>query len=299
MSRPAVLAGSLSKNQGTMQVSFLCTQSYPLTNFITEDKCESYGTLSANRKPVNPLSSSISTSSSGSPSEFSPTICPDPRRASHSRRQPEGYIPRPPNAFFIFRSQFWAKEKLKEYPIDRNHRNISRIASHCWNGLGNEEKAQYQALAKQRKQLHKLKYPNYKYTPASSLGKVEKKKLKEFNEGDVEEKERCRKVAALIMDGFSSSDIQEVMMVNKKLPISYSRASQPAPSSYRRAFNTSLPAAPSNAPASGDWQLDRLQGNPLNTFFSEEFVPTDEIPHLDLSAPKDEQVMSLPVYLSL
>ena len=223
-------------------------------------------------------------------------MCSEPRRASYSRPQPQGHIPRPPNTF-LFRSDFGAKEKLKKYPIERNYRSISRIVSHRWDSLGSEEKARHQALAEKRKQLHQLQHPNYKYAPANSPRKAEKKKPKKvFNKGDEEEKERCRKVAALVMDGLSSNDIQEVMKVNKKPRISYSKAHQPTPNSYRRAFNTSLPAGPSNARVADDWQLDLSQEEhtTVNTFLSEEFVPIDEIPHLDLSAPKGEQVCDCP-----
>jgi hypothetical protein len=193
----------------------------------------------------------------------------------------------------MFRSEFWEKEKLKEQPIERNHRNISRIVSHCWNSLGDEEKARYQTLAEQRKQLHLLEHPDYKYAPASHPSKVTKKKpKKESNKGDEEEKERCRKLAALVMDGLSSSAIQEVMKGNKKTPRNRpSKARQPPPRCYRRASNTSLPAVPSSTRelVAGD-QRELWQEQPVGTFLSEGFVPNDEIPHLDLSAPKDEQV---------
>lgn len=193
----------------------------------------------------------------------------------------------------MFRSEFWAREKQKDHPIERNHRNISRIVSHCWNGLGDEEKARYQALAEERKQLHLLEHPNYKYAPANrSIKTAKKKSNKESKKGDEEEKERCKKLAALVMDGLSSGDIQEVMKDTKKRPRSrHSKVRQHTPRSYCRSFNASLPGVPpSTRELVEGVQLVLSQETPLDTFLNEGFVPTNEIPHLDLSAAKDEQV---------
>ncbi|PFH54730.1 hypothetical protein AMATHDRAFT_106412, partial [Amanita thiersii Skay4041] len=74
-------------------------------------------------------------------------------------------VTRPPNAFMLFRSDFWAKEKLKTEPIERDHRDISRIAALCWNNLDDEIRAIYQKKAEERKQIHRLQYPEYKYSP--------------------------------------------------------------------------------------------------------------------------------------
>lgn len=141
--------------------------------------------------------------------------------------------------------------------------------------------------------MERLEHPNYKYAPANrSIKTAKKKSNKESKKGDEEEKERCKKLAALVMDGLSSGDIQEVMKDTKKRPRSrHSKVRQHTPRSYCRSFNASLPGVPpSTRELVEGVQLVLSQETPLDTFLNEGFVPTNEIPHLDLSAAKDEQV---------
>ena len=86
------------------------------------------------------------------------------RRSSHSRKRDPDHIPRPPNAFMLFRSDFWAKEKNK-ITVERDHRMISRIAGLEWNKLSEAQRAPYRGMAERAKQQHAQLYPNYKYTP--------------------------------------------------------------------------------------------------------------------------------------
>jgi hypothetical protein len=97
------------------------------------------------------------------------------------------------------------------------------------------------------------------------------------------------------MDGLSSDDIQEAMKDTKRRPKERkSKTRQPRPRSHRRASNPSLPDV---SASTGALQPELSQGNPIDPLSSEEYVPTSEIPPLDLSAPKDEQVCHLPSYL--
>lgn len=160
-----------------------------------------------------------SIASSGTPSPLSidqptsSTSLPSSRRISHSWRKAKGHTPRPPNAFMLFRSDFWAKEKQKEFPIERDHRDISRIAGHCWNNLDGEEKARYQKRAEQAKDLHTLQHPGYKYAPTIRRERTAKRKTKKGNQ---EEEERCKKLASLVMDGVSHAELREAMKDLKK-----------------------------------------------------------------------------------
>ncbi|EGO02773.1 hypothetical protein SERLA73DRAFT_18439, partial [Serpula lacrymans var. lacrymans S7.3] len=70
--------------------------------------------------------------------------------------------PRPPNAFMIFRSDLWAKQKLKA-SVERDHRHVSRIAGHYWNSLTEAQRAPYRKKAETAKALHAEMYPDYKY----------------------------------------------------------------------------------------------------------------------------------------
>jgi hypothetical protein len=130
--------------------------------------------------------------------------------------------PRPPNAFMLFRSDFWATEKQKAIPIGRDHRDISRIAGHCWNNLDHAGRARYQKLAEEAKQRHMLQYPEYKYTPTTRREGITKRKSKKDSK---EEEERCKKLATLVMKGMSPSGLREAMKdVSKPIPKRLSRS---------------------------------------------------------------------------
>ncbi|KAL0579569.1 hypothetical protein V5O48_002449 [Marasmius crinis-equi] len=101
-------------------------------------------------------SESVSSSFTSSDSRSSP---------SHplSGKAKEDYVPRPPNAFILYRSHFW--EVQKSNPTERNHRQISRSAGIKWQSLSEEEKDPWRKLAERRKQEHAEKYPEYKFSP--------------------------------------------------------------------------------------------------------------------------------------
>jgi HMG (high mobility group) box len=182
----------------------------------------------------------------------------------------------------MFRSEFWAREKQKEQPIERNHPRISRIVSHCWNSLSKEEKAQYEDLAEQRRRLHRLQYPNYKYSPGTRTSKSGKKPKKEWNKRVQEENDMCRKLASLVMDGLSSSNTQKALKDTKKEPRNgFSKTCQ---------RHLDCHAINSEAPTSTQLVRGVQIEKPVDSLFNEGFMPTDEIPQLDPSAAKDKQV---------
>ena len=136
----------------------------------------------------------------------------------------EARPPRPPNAFILFRSDLWAREKQKEVPIGRSHQDFSRIAGHCWSELDSEEKARYQKLADHKKHLHALQYPGYRYTPITRRRRALKKKV---SKGNHEEEERCRKLASLVMEGVSHADMRVAMKGLEKSTTSRSQSTIP------------------------------------------------------------------------
>ena len=48
------------------------------------------------------------------------------RRAAHAKKKPENHIPRPPNAFMLFRSDFVKKGKVPSH-IESNHGSLSFV----------------------------------------------------------------------------------------------------------------------------------------------------------------------------
>ncbi|CAE6446331.1 unnamed protein product [Rhizoctonia solani] len=84
---------------------------------------------------------------------------------SHSRRQPPGHIPRPRNAFILYRSWYVRQGFLSD--VENDHREISRIVGKIWKQMSPEEQAPWRAMAEEEKAEHARMYPNYKYSPNS------------------------------------------------------------------------------------------------------------------------------------
>jgi hypothetical protein len=76
-------------------------------------------------------------------------------------------VPRPPNAFLLFRSKFWETEK--DSLDERDHRNISRMAATKWRHLDENEKNIWRKQAEYQKDLHAALHPNYKYAPSNRV----------------------------------------------------------------------------------------------------------------------------------
>ncbi|EFI28653.1 hypothetical protein CC1G_13679 [Coprinopsis cinerea okayama7 len=156
--------------------------------------------------PVSTYSDS-SLSSNPSPPTFSRPLS----RASQPKKA-KSHISRPPNAFLLFRSDFWAREKLKANPVERDHRDISRIAAHCWRNLDLATKQVYQRRALHLRELHQQQYPDYKYTPARKARMM--KKSKDLSEED----ERCARLAAIVMPDVVASTRSNMNLSHTSTP---------------------------------------------------------------------------------
>ncbi|KAF6757987.1 hypothetical protein DFP72DRAFT_1065237 [Ephemerocybe angulata] len=118
-----------------------------------------------------------------------------PSARKQTRKKRPGYIARPPNAFIIFRSDFWAAEKLKPQPVERNNADISRIVGHCWNSMDAVQKKVYYDRAAQLREMHRLQYPEYRLKPAARRPRGQKMKSGVM----IEQEERCRRLASAII----------------------------------------------------------------------------------------------------
>ncbi|KAJ3711527.1 hypothetical protein C8R42DRAFT_728552 [Lentinula raphanica] len=105
---------------------------------------------------------------------FPPSSTPAPpprrRRAPPGKRRSLGYIPRPPNAFMLFRADF-VKQKHVPNSIETNHSSLSKIIGSCWRSLPVEEKAIWEKRARLEKAEHKRKYPEYRFRPVHNKNK--------------------------------------------------------------------------------------------------------------------------------
>ncbi|KAH6908443.1 hypothetical protein BKA70DRAFT_1149671 [Coprinopsis sp. MPI-PUGE-AT-0042] len=86
------------------------------------------------------------------------------KRQPPGKRRSQGYIPRPPNAFMLFRADF-VRQKHVPGSIETNHGSLSKIIGNCWRNLPLEEKKVWETRAKHEKAAHKVQYPNYRFKP--------------------------------------------------------------------------------------------------------------------------------------
>ncbi|KAG5715911.1 Repressor ROX1 [Termitomyces sp. T112] len=132
----------------------------------------------------------------------SPQPSPSPQKPA-PRLRSGNRIPRPRNAFMIFRSEFWAGAKISK-SVEHDHRHISRIVGHCWNQLTEEEKAVWRRRAEQEKIEHQIKYPGYRFSPNVRTKQVIKRNVKRNGE---DEMLRCKQVAELLLAGKAGKEL--------------------------------------------------------------------------------------------
>ena len=172
-------------------------------------------------------------------SVYSPqdTAMLDLPRASHAKKRDASYIPRPPNAFILFRSSFIKGGHIPG-EIEGNHSALSKIIgrfshvhSHradtacltrflspgkCWRALPREERKVWETKAIVALAEHRKKYPDWRFKPAANaLAKVKDGPRKRGNRkgrGQSEKEERsrekrCAKIADLLVAGKTGSDL--------------------------------------------------------------------------------------------
>ena len=88
-------------------------------------------------------------------------------KKSHARKQPDGHIPRPRNAFILFRCDFVAQKKIPA-SVEPDHRNISRIVGRVWKAMSDEERRPWVEEAREERETHKRLHPQYRYSPSSA-----------------------------------------------------------------------------------------------------------------------------------
>ena len=254
-------------------------------------------------------------------------------RTSHSRKKKEGHIPRPPNAFMIFRSELWRKEKIKR-TVERDHRNISRIAGSLWNRLSTTDQVPYRRAAEEAKRIHAQLYPDYKYAPVYHRDRRAQPKAKADHK---KKAQRCDKVAQLLhrgivgdelekelgkrkagkVDGYASDESEYVDAPPRKKSRKSSKASTKKPSSTQRPNRARVvhaqPEEPTSPAVVADAQEDCVVGalaypsaspSPKASNSSEcapttpdmgAFVPTSEIPDICIGEPQVRSLSTLAI----
>jgi len=124
-----------------------------------------------------------------------------PRKTSRALSQ--GRIPRPRNAFILFRSAFHQRKHLTT-AVEKDHRHISRITAFFWAQLPEAEKDVWRQMAELEKKQHALTYPDYRFKPTPRIKPHAKRNVKRKGTNEIE---RCRKIATLLQNGKSGEEL--------------------------------------------------------------------------------------------
>ncbi|KAJ3502148.1 hypothetical protein NMY22_g18684 [Coprinellus aureogranulatus] len=175
--------------------------------FIEPSHCQPESTTSSALANTKKMQVDYSSSSLCFPSDRSQGMS----SLSQPQQPPEKRVPRPRNAFMIFRSAFWAEQKINR-TVEHDHRHISRIVGHCWNRMSDLEKDKWRAKAAMEKEEHARRHPDYVFCPTPRSKKPLKRKVKRNGPEDLR---RCEKVADLLLMGKQGNDLAEAISAIK------------------------------------------------------------------------------------
>ncbi|KAJ2919740.1 hypothetical protein MD484_g633, partial [Candolleomyces efflorescens] len=130
-----------------------------------------------------------------------------PRKPVHGRKKPENHIPRPPNAFILFRSAFIRSQHVST-GVETNHSTLSKIIGLTWQNLPNEERQIWHRKAKLAEEQHRIKFPQYAFKPLHSKTKGGKRKVREVGQKD---QKRCAKIAELLVQGKKGQELDDAI----------------------------------------------------------------------------------------
>ncbi|KAG6890265.1 hypothetical protein C0992_002531 [Termitomyces sp. T32_za158] len=186
------------------------------------------------------------------------------------------HIPRPPNAFMLYRSDFLKRGVI---PSDVEHRqqNISRIAGQCWNLLPPEEKAQWQERAAQALLEHQKRNPDYKFTPAPRGSRRAKVKGRSDSDEDVDDGgDRIRQ----IREKYARIAGPTVAPTRRRRPKGQNRSrdQDATPVHISPFFKTTQISLPPSIPPSpcssvSSPEFDTIRETPLPSFFPHQTIP--------------------------
>ncbi|KAJ7679364.1 hypothetical protein DFH06DRAFT_1078842, partial [Mycena polygramma] len=84
---------------------------------------------------------------------------------AHNKRAPS-YIPRPPNAFILFRSSFIRSQNVPGR-VEGNHSTLSKIIGRYWHALPPAERARWEDKARAAQAEHRRRYPDWRFRPGN------------------------------------------------------------------------------------------------------------------------------------
>ena len=173
-----------------------------------------------------------------------------PKKPGHGKKKADDHIPRPPNAFILFRSSF-IKSRHVSTEVETNHSTLSKIIGLTWQNMPHEERQFWHSKAKMAQAEHKRKFPDYAFRPShvKAKGATEKRKVREVGPKDMK---RCAKIAQLLVEGKKGADLQVAIEEFDKshVPTIVTRFDTPITArSFRRSLSEPAPDTDPSAPA--------------------------------------------------
>ncbi|KAK0194225.1 hypothetical protein F5146DRAFT_425785 [Armillaria mellea] len=133
------------------------------------------------------------------------------------------YIPRPPNAFILFRSAFIRSQRISGR-VEGNHSTLSKIIGMYWRELTHEQKQEWEAKAKVALEEHRRRYPDWRFRPGVNGGRGRgrggrgKRGRGRGGEGDGRGREkreredgRLGKIRDLLVEGREGEDLERAV----------------------------------------------------------------------------------------
>lgn len=157
---------------------------------------------------TDPLPDSLLFPADGPSTSESSSTTKSPTTA-HGRKKPASHIPRPPNAFILFRSSF-IRSRHVSTGVETNHSTLSKIIGLTWQNLPEEERQVWHRKAKQAEAEHRAKFPAYAFKPLHGRLKAGggKRKVREVGPKD---HVRCAKIAELLVKGLKGQELDEAI----------------------------------------------------------------------------------------
>ena len=185
------------------------------------------------------------------PSLFPSTVgVSSPRRPGHGKKKADNHIPRPPNAFILFRSSFIKSQHVSS-EVETNHSTLSKIIGITWQNMPHEERQFWHSKAKIAQAEHKRKFPDYAFRPLHLKGKgtPDKRKVREVGPKDIK---RCEKIAELLVEGKKGAELEAAIQEFDRhhIPPIITRFEAPLTARmYRRSSSEPAPDTDTSIPA--------------------------------------------------
>ncbi|CAK5282960.1 unnamed protein product [Mycena citricolor] len=150
------------------------------------------------------------------PPSNQPAPAPRRKRVAPGKRRSLGYIPRPPNAFMLFRANFVRSRHIPG-SLEATHSSLSKIIGTVWRSLSLREKATWEKKAKDAKAEHKIMYPDYKFRPVHGKARapIGSYSNSDYNAArtikhEMEEK-RSEDIASLLLQGKKGDELTDAV----------------------------------------------------------------------------------------